>query len=134
METVRYFYGGRMLFMCIPYLMLLNYCVSGSLIKVDENSSWMTRDTRAKARLCLLLYGTCFPAMTLSAWFSCDAWYSSWADIYLCIMDAITVILTAASVFIKVQKRNDRYHIKTLAMLVPLAFIIIGYFAFWDSL
>lgn len=123
-----------MLVMFIPYLMLLNYCVSGSLIKVDENSDWMTRDIRAKARLCLLLYGICFPTMTLSAWVSCDGWYSSWADVYLCIMDAITAALTAASVFIKVRKCNDRYHIKTLAMLVPLVFIIIAYFAFWDSL
>ena len=125
-----HFHGARLLLSMMPYLMLINYSVSGSLMEITEDSDWMERDTRVKARMALLLYGTLFPAITVVAWCSCDGWYKTTADPILGIECAITAVLTAIAIVIKVRRCNDKYRIKLISMLMPLVFTVSSFILF----
>ena len=61
--------------MCIVSVFLfpfVRHAIETAIKPLPADADWMVRDTKTKAGLCALFYGTIFPAMMIGAAISCD--------------------------------------------------------------
>lgn len=125
LNRIGLFHIARMLLTLNGWFMLMNFCVSGAICKpAPENETWMARDTRNKARLCLLLYGIAIPTMVLSALYSSHGFYRSPVDAEIAVCTAVSAILAVVSILGKCNKLRVHDMVNMLSYIFPATVII----------
>ncbi len=134
-ERIGMLHLARILLSLNGWFMLLNFCVPGirkNYPPPDED--WISRDTRAKAKLCLLLYDATFPAMLIGTIIGQAerGWYITAVDADIAVFTVISLALTVLSVIGKCTKLNVHRNVYRMSYLVPLG-VIVYYIARWGK-
>lgn len=115
--------------------MLLHFCFNGAIRPLSDNPDWMERDTRAKARLCLLLYGIFLPIISIMSYVSANGVVKHTPyDLVIGVGAVISVVLTAVACFQK-WRRYEGTLVNRIAMtswVLPLVAFIWHFIEYKD--
>lgn len=118
-----------------PELMLLHFCFNGAIRPLSDNPDWMERDTRAKARLCLLLYGIFLPIILIMSYVSANGVVKHTPyDLVIGVGATISIILTVVACFQK-WRRYEGTLVNRIAMtswVFPLVAFIWHFIEYKD--
>lgn len=106
------------------------FLMKGCLIKIDENSTYIEKDTKRKSILSMTLYPTCFIPMILFSIISADKFhFSVYHNIYIFFF-FFTILLFTINILIRKKHilKQFQFFIYFLSTIIPLCVFIYSIF------